>query len=1095
MLTNFFTPMMYSTLLKRPTIRAVWMLCLALLIHAEGMAQSQRFTLRGRVTDANGQSVPGVTVQLQGTSLGTTTDADGNYQFTPSVAPGNYTLSFSSIGFGATTQPVSLGSQETVTTNVTLREDVANLDEVVVTGSTITTTRRELGNAISTIRGNDLVQSGSGGLLNSLQGKVPGAQITQNSGDPSGGITVRLRGIKSLSGASDPLYVIDGVIASNNSTNVSQLAVLDQAGIANPGTNRLADINPADIASINVINGAAAAAIYGSRAINGVVLITTKRGQTGAPRVTFTASANINELRKSVPLGTYNKQFGFAGLRLHPIAGISPTQITANPGVTTVGILRDGVTTQLATNLVDVTRYNYFDQIFRTGYGTDNTLSVSGGRENTTYYVSFGYLKNQGIIRNTDFTRYNLRARIDQRLTNWAKLSVGLSYVNSLANEKANGNVFYSPINSVNITNNIYDITQRDAAGNLQAVESTRVNPLSTIEDMNFTQAVSRTINDVQLNLTPLKGLSVDAILGVDTYGQVGRSYIRPYPYQAQAQLPLERYPFGYAATANNTVLQLNADVNATYQRDLTEALNLKLIAGFSYQYSQQDLSTSNGQNLAPFIETVSGAASTTVRAGYGLSRFNLSGQFIQATVGYRNLAFLTGAIRQDRSTVFSPTETNQLYPKVSGSFVVSDLGFWKNASFNGVFNSLKLRGSYGDAGGLTALTPNDRFYQFLPIAYLGRNTITPSQTLANPAVRPERMTELEGGVDLSFFQDKINLGVSIYRQRIQDLTVNRVLAPTTGGTGIVNNVGEMENRGVEILLGITPVKTKDFTWDLTFIYNRNRNKVLSLASPRIELANVAGAPVFQLVGQPASQFFGTFYARNYETGALLLSQQGLPQQERGDTYTATATKPIEQVLSDAGLNINSLPAGSYEVAGTYYVPRRNADNQPDLSKPVLRKVIGNPNPKWTGSISSELTYKRATLRFLFDAVYGNQVFNADKRTRENVGIGTLTEQEMRGTLTRGYIFAIGPIEEFRIDDGSFVKLREVALSYQLPSFVKGLSGLNLSLIGRNLISWDNYNGFDPETNAGGNSDLLRGIDFGNVPIPRTYRLQLTATF
>ena len=288
---------------------------------------------------------------------------------------------------------------------------------------------------------------------------MPGAQITQNSGDPAGGISVRLRGIKSLSGSSDPLFVIDGVIVSNVSENLSQRAVSDQVGIANAGTNRLADINPADIASINVINGAAAAAQYGSRASNGVVLITTKRGQTGAPRVTFTASASINELRKSVPLGTFNEQLGFPGLRLHPIAAVSAAQIAANPSTTTVGIVHDGATTQLATNLVDVTRYNYFDQIFRAGYGTDNTVSVAGGRENTSYYVSFGYLKNEGILKNTDFTRYNLPAPLDQRLTNWAKLSVGLSYVNSFADEKANGNVFYSPINSVNITNNIYDIT------------------------------------------------------------------------------------------------------------------------------------------------------------------------------------------------------------------------------------------------------------------------------------------------------------------------------------------------------------------------------------------------------------------------------------------------------------------------------------------------------------------------------------------------------------------------------------------------------------------------------------------------------------
>jgi TonB-linked SusC/RagA family outer membrane protein len=1040
-------------------IMAVWLLLFGLL---PAMAQ-QRFTIKGRVTDAQKQSVPGVTVLLRGTSTGTTSNGEGDYNLAFSVAPGSYTVAYSAIGYATYYQPVMLGNQETLSYDVTLQEDTKTLDDVVIIGSTIAAPKRELGNAINTIKGNQLTESGSGGLINSLQGRIPGAQITQNSGDPAGGISIRLRGIKSLSGSSDPLYVIDGVIASNVSQNVSQLAVSDQIGGANPGTNRLADINPADIESINVINGAAAAAQYGSRASNGVVIITTKRGKSGAPRVTLTASMQINELRKSVPITTYGKQFGFAGLRLHPIGGISAAQIAANPGTTTVGIVRDGATTQLATNLVDVSRFNYFDQIFQQGIGTDNTLSVAGGKDNTTYYISLGYLKNEGIIRNTDFTRYNLRARIEQRLTNWAKASVGLSYVNSFANEKANGNVFYSPINSVNITNNIWDITQRDAAGNLKAVEPTRVNPLSTIEDMNFTQAVNRTINDVQLNLTPAKGLTVDAVLGVDTYAQVGRSFIRPYPYQVQAGLPLERYPFGFAASANNNVLQLNADINATYQRDLTKDLNLKVIAGYNYQYNQQEFGQANGQNLVPFVETVSGAASNTIRAGYGLNRFNIRGLFAQATVGYRNLAFLTGAIRRDQSTIFSATETDQLYPKISGSFVVSDLGVWQGSALSRVFNEFKLRGSFGDAGGLTALTPNDRFYQYLPIAFLGKGTIIPSSQLANPSVRPERMRELEVGSDMSFLNSRINLSVSAYRQRISDLTVDRVVAPTTGGTSLVTNVGSMENRGVEVMLDVTPVKTADFSWDVTFIYNRNRNKVVSLGSPRIEISNSAGAPVSLIEGQPASVFYGFPYARNAD-GSLLLTTQGLPQRERG----------VQDNL-------------------TSFTPQRGADGQP--SGAFIRTIIGDPNPKWTGSFASNLTYKRASFRFLLDAVQGLQVFNADKRTRENVGIGTLAEQEMRGTLTRGYIFAIGPIEDFRVDNGSYVKLREVALNYQFPKFIKGLSNLNLSLIGRNLISWDNYNGFDPETNAGGASDRLRGVDFGNVPIPRTYRLQLTASF
>jgi TonB-linked SusC/RagA family outer membrane protein len=1058
---------------------AGWAVLLSFFLVATAWAQAggagQRYTLIGRVADASGQGLPGATVLLRGTTLGATSDLDGSYSIAGTVAPGDYALIFSAVGYRTETRPVTLGSATSITTNATLAESRQSLDEVVVVGSTVTTSRRELGNAISTINGNDLTQSGSAQVLNSLQGKVPGAQITQTSGDPSGAMSVRLRGVHSLSGSSDPLYVIDGVIISNSSTNVSQLALANDIGSANAGQNRLADLNPDDIASINVINGAAAAAQYGSRASNGVVLITTKRGRAGAPRVSFSASAQLNELRHMVPVNTYGKQFGFAGLRLYPIAAVTAAQVTANPGTTTIGINRANVTTQLASNQVDVTRYNYFDQIFRKGYGTDDALSISGGSDNTQYYVSLGYLKNQGIIKGTDFTRYNLRARVDQRLAKWAKASAGLSYINSFANEKANGNVFYSPINSVNITNNIYDITQRDASGNLLAVEPTRVNPLSTIEDMSFTQGVNRTVSDVQVNLTPFKGFSVDYVLGVDAFAQAGQGYIRPYPYQATAGLPAARYPLGYASNAVNNALQLNSDVNVGYERMLGDKFKLNLLAGYSYQYSRSELTATQGQNLAPFITTVSGASSTTVTSAYTLDRFDLSGYYGQATIGYGNLAFITGSLRRDRSSKFSSSETNQLYPKISGSLVVSDLAFWQGAGFAKTFNSFKLRASYGEAGNLTGINSYDRFYQFQPVGFLGRNTIVPGTTLANPSVRPERMGELEGGIDLGFLNDRLGLGVTLYSQKITDLVVRRNLAPSTGGSAIVNNVGSMQNRGLEATLTAVPVKNAAVTWDVSVIFSRNRNKVLDLpgsngATQAISVDNAAGAPVYLLSGQPAGVFYGSAYARNPD-GSLLLTPQGFPQDER---------------------------TSGQATGSTTYVPSRGADGQPSYAAgtSVANVVIGNPNPNWTGSFSTNLAVKRFSLHVLLDAVQGVSVFNADKRTRQGVGLGgDFAEQELRGNLPRGYVFAIYNTQEFRVDNGSFVKLRETALTYTLPTVSKYISGLSVSVVGRNLISWDNYNGFDPETSAGGSSDLLRAIDFGNVPIPRTYQLKVAATF
>jgi TonB-linked SusC/RagA family outer membrane protein len=1045
---------------------SVFVLCL-LCIGFGAFAQNTAYRIKGKVSDAN-EGVPGASVRLLGTTIGTVTDVNGNYILAASVAKGSYVIQVSSVGFTNSTQKITLGSDTESSYNFTLKEDNLNLDEVVVIGSTVKQSRRELGNAISSVNNEQLERSGTGNLLGALQGKVPGAQITQNSGDPAGGISIRLRGVKSIQGSSDPLYIIDGVIVNNNSTNVSQTALANQVGSAVVGTNRLADINPNDIENLVVINGAAAAAQYGSRAANGVVIITTKKGQVGAPRVNFTTSFNVNELRKKVFVSTYGKQFGYAGLRLHTIGAVTPALITANPGTTVTGVLRDGTTTNLANNLVDVTRYDYQDNIFRTAYGTDNSLSISGGSEKTQYMASVSYGKNQSIIQGADFQRYNLRTRIDQKLASWAKLSLGLSYANSLANEKANGNVFYSPVNSVNITNNIYDITQRDADGNLKAVEPSRLNPLTTVEDIQFSNSINRSTNDIQINLTPIKGLSIDWIAGVDAFSALGRGLIPIYPYQAAAGLPAERYPSGYSSNVNNVVTQYNTDLNISYERRLSESLKLNLIGGYTYQFNRSDFSRANGEVLAPGIETVSGAA-TAVTTGYGIDRYNLSGVFGQATLGFKNLAFITGAIRQDRSSKFSPSETNQLYPKLSASFVPSDLDFWKNSSFSDYFSSLKLRTSWGEAGNLAGIGSYDRFYQLNAAPYLNRITLLPSSAYANANVAPERMEELEFGADLALLKNKINLGITVYNQNIKDLVVNRTLPSSSGATSIVTNVGEMTNKGVEISLGISPIKTKDFTWDMNVLYNRNRNKIVKLGSPTVPISNSAGVPIFLMEGQPASVFYGFPYARNAD-GSLLLTAQNLPQRERGTQLTTNITE---------------------------YTPLRDDKGQPSFAagSAFVRTIIGNPNPDWTGSLVNSFTYKKFSLNVLLDAVQGVDVFNADKRTRNNVGIGDIAEQELKGEVPRGYVFSLVNIEEYRVDDGSYVKLRELGLSYQVPSFVKGLKSMKVSLIGRNLHSWDKYNGYDPETNAGGNSDLLRGVDFGNVPIPRSFQIQLNASF
>lgn len=993
--------------------------------------------ISGRVTSDGATGLPNITVQVQNTTYGTTTDESGTYQLSANLKAGTYQLQFTGVGFRSVLQPLQITSAASYTINAQLGQDALKMDEVVVIGSTLRQSRKQLGNTINTVSGSQLANTGSGNLTASLQGKVPGAQIMQTSGDPSGGISVRMRGTSTIAGSSEPLYVIDGVIVSNATTNVTNLNVPAGASAA-LGTNRLADINPNDIEKIDVIPGASASAIYGSRASNGVVLITTKSGRTGQLKIDFSTSINVNELRKKVYISTYGKQFGYAALRLGNIS--NPAGAPTYTGATVVYDRPDGQSRTLATDVVDVTRYDYQDYIFHKALGTDNFISLSGGTDKTKYYFSGGFYKNGGIIRNTDFRRFNFKTRIEQNFNRYISLTAGLAYSNSFSNEKPNGNVFWSPINSVNITNNIYNIEERDAAGNLKNVEPTRVNPLSVIEDMSLTQEVSRTITDLQLKIRPFQGLSIDYVLGLDNFSQEGRNLIERYPYIAAQE------GLGYVSSALVNTTLVNNDVNVSYQTKLSDFSSLT-VAGFNHQYQKITGLFNEGRDLLNGITTINGAA-VKLDPQYSDDRRQIYGGFLQETFGYKNIAFVTAAGRIDGSTSFPKDTRTFFYPKLSGSLSLSDMDFWKGG-FTSFFNSARVRASWGIAGNLSGIGSYDRFSTYLSSNINGVATYNLNTLLGNETVEPERSSEFEYGADLSFFKGKLGLVFTKYNKKIIDnsLLVARVLAPSSGGSSRTENVGDLTNKGWELGLTAAPVSGKDFRWNVFASVNRNKNLVTasSQVSP-VALANNGGSPSVILAGYPVGAFYGNYFLRDKD----------------GNMTMDAAGRPVAAVSS---------------------------------TKALLLKVLGDPNPDWVVSFSNTLSLKNFSFGFLFDGALGQQVFNADRRTRQGVGIGDYSEKELKGQLPRGYIFAVYNTEEWRVESGSYVKLREVSLSYNFPHVGRVLKASTLSLIGRNLLSFDSYDGYDPETNAGGNSSVLRGIDFGNVPIPRTYQLSFRTSF
>jgi TonB-linked SusC/RagA family outer membrane protein len=1008
--------------------------------------------ISGRVTGTNGDGISAASVTVKNTTYGTATDANGNYSFTASLKPGNYTLRFSGVGLKTAEQALTVGSEQNYTASVQLSGDVLGLDEVVVTGTSLGTTRKQLGSYISTVKSEDLTKGATSNVLAALQGKTAGAQIIQNNGDPAGGISVRLRGISSINSSSEPLYIVDGIIVNNSTTRVTNTESGYDGGnfVGVVGQNRLADINPEDVDHIEVLNGAAAAAIYGSRANAGVVQIFTKRGKTGAPLISFSTNLMVSQLRKKVGVNDAPVKFG------------GPTD---GPGAFTQDIItKVGTPAAFLTNTTPVTRYDYQDYIFRTAIGTDNNVSVSGGTEKTKYYLSGSYYYNQGIVQNTDFQRYSFRSNLDQTITDKLSFSLGLNYINSSSNEKPDGNSFFSPLNSINIIGNFHNIYQRDASGNIQAVgERQRVNPVSIIEDIKQRQITNRVLANAVLKWKPLTHLTIDYTLGIDNYSQNGTTLIPPYAYAVNpgfwgGGISIDPTQNGYASAANFNYFDINNNINATYQADISKNIGSTTQVGASLEYEKTNYILQQGRGLAPLIQTVVAGASTKLDGADNRSELSISGAYIQQNFKYKNQFFITGAARVDGSSVFGQDQRSQVYIKGSGSYVLSSADYWQNSWWN----LFKLRIAYGESGNLTGIGPYDRFNAYSSSSFLGRTSFNSSSVLANTNVKPERQQETEFGTDLAFLDNRIGVNFNYYIKKVNDLLINRLIAPTTGFSSLLDNFGSLENKGFEVVLNVVPVRNKNVNWNITGIYNHNRNKAIKIGQGVTLLSTNAGAPVALLEGQPIGVFYGTFFAT--DNGQQLKNSSGIPVQE-------------------AGVQNNPLS----------YTPQRGTDGLPTGG--VVRKIIGDPNPDYTASLVNEVTYKGFDLRVQLDAVQGLDVWNADWRTRQGVGNGLVAAQEDKGEIPRGYIAGVYNIEQWRVDDGSFVKLREVSIGYDFGKIKNIFSSLTARVSGRNLISWDNYKGYDPEVNGPGQSTVLRGIDFGSVPIPATYSIGIQAKF
>ena len=988
------------------------------------LAQSVSGTVRGKVTDAaNGRGLAEAQLSVAGTRVGAISGVNGEYIIV-GVPSGSRSIVVRRIGYSPTTLPVTVTDGGSVTLDVMLRVSAVNLSEVIVTGSAAPTEKRKVGTSIASVDSTVISRAQAVTLDQALQGKVAGAQISQNSGGPGGGgMSVRLRGVNSFISGSDPLYIVDGVIIDNGSAQL-----VDLGGRSNP-QNRLADLNPADIEHIEIIRGAAAAALYGSRANNGVVQIFTKRGTIGKPRFAFSSRYGSNELREQQPFNLY--PFNENGL---------PTA-----------------------------RFNYQDDMFRRASATDQNLTVEGGNEQTRYFLSANASSEDGILKSTSSKRQGARINLQQTLTPKLIANVTANYVTTQNQFQAFGeNNDYGIMGSLFFAPTSVDF--RPINGIYPLPPTLGTNPLLAIDRIRNPQTIDRFIGSSKLTWTPVQDLIFDYTIGVDNTSFEARQFL---PRNAVLGTALNSTGRSQSVFQGNRIV--NQDGIATYSWKPIGDFVLRTTGGFNYTNQKVRTTSAVANGLAPVGELV--GAGSVFSASQTEVELRTLGFFGQQEVAIKDRLFLSGAIRYDASSTFAPSERWQAFPKLSASYVVL-------TNRDGLVNNLRLRGAVGWAGSQPGIAnAYSQFVTYGQLPFAGRPGFANDVTFGNPTLRNERAREWEVGTEAGLFSGKVSVDATYYNRLVSDLLFFRPLATSTGFSRQFFPIGSMSNKGVELMVKTTNVDAPNFKWSTTATYSTNKNNVEKLDI--LDFQSAGGYPNRIRAGQPAGVFYGSYAARNCVTGALLLDSLG---RYRRSNQAVDLGATIEQ---------------------------RRAISQGTCND-SLNAVIGDPNPSWLGSLLNEFSIgKKLRFRALLDGVFGNDVMNLSTRA-QNAGVASNSYEYQRELLPFGDPRKLPPgfnartqgLFQYWVEDGSFVKLRELSATYSLDAApVRRVfkNGIDVTVSGRNLAVWTKYSGYDPEinlfgTNAGGVGSVQttaadRGFDFGGYPIPRVWSVSARFTY
>lgn len=757
-------------------------------------------TITGKVTDNTGETVPFANVIVKGTSTGTTTSIDGNYSLDVETLP--VTLVYSSLGFTTVEKAVSVAGA----VNVTMVESAQALDEVVITGLATSIKRTNSANAVASLSAEELVGKTPPPTLDgALYGKFAGAVVNQNSGAPGGGLSVKLRGATSLQGNVQPLYIIDGVYLDNSSLSsglnaVSGAAAGGSASNQDNPTNRIADINPEDIANIEILKGASAAAIYGSRAAAGVIIITTKRGKAGETKFKFSQSVGYTEAINLLGVRDYTRQ------RVLDSFG----QDAAN----------DFVNAQNAGTLVD-----YENEIFgEKGFIRLTNFSMSGGDEKSKFFAGISHNNEEGIVRGTGYEKTSLRLNLDHKAKDWLKFNLSSNYIYSSSDRGFFNNDNSGTTIGVALTaTRPWDNLLANEDGIYPDHPNNSSNPLQTRDLVTNNERVNRFIIGGTMNLDFYRSenSSLELVLrgGLDMYGQQSRAI---FPKGLQFQRPENGGLNGVSVQGDTQNKNYNLSGFLVHNYNTESNINFRTQVGLTNESFNRDTKLITATGLVASETNVDQATNTGVLQTR--VKQEDAGFFAQEEVNIDDKVIATVGIRGDKSSRIGIPNQYNYYPKASLAVNLTEFGLGGGGS---LLSQFKLRAAYGEAGNFPPF--GALFTSYSSFSTDGLLGISLLGVRGSKDINFERQKELEFGTDIGFFDGRLGLSATYYIKTVDDLILQSALPPSSGFTAEIVNAGELQNKGIELSLNATPVQNDNFQWDLNVNWFRNRSEITRL--------------------------------------------------------------------------------------------------------------------------------------------------------------------------------------------------------------------------------------------------------------------------